>query len=63
MQKKQMDALTVVKTEYGGYVVFEAGLDNKPIFSSQDLEECFSFMKELITYDSKNHSQTRMLFE
>ncbi len=61
MQKKQMNALTVVKTEYGGYVVFEASVDNVPIFSSQDLEECFSFMKELITYD--NQSQTRMLFE
>jgi len=61
MQKKQMNALTVVKTEYGGYVVFEASVDNIPIFSSQDLEECFSLMKELIAYD--NQSQTRMLFE
>ena len=63
MEKRQIDSLSITKTEYGGYVVCEAGLELKPIFCSKDLEECFSFVKESITFDDKSQTQTRMLFE
>lgn len=62
MNKKQIDTLTIEKTEYGGYVVYQSKIyGDRALFSSNSLEDCLEFIKTCITYDDNN--EPRMLIE